>query len=168
MTLPASYQIKAGAELERRKRAKMRQFIDSDPIAWIDKHFYIPETKGILPLEPYQREAFRRALKVGDDGLFRFSIVLWSDCKKSAKSTIAAAVALWRAFQVEWGQIVIVANDLKQADSRVGFYLRRAIELNPEMRALCKVVQYKVTLPNHTIIEAVPIDPTGEAGGNAD
>ena len=165
---PVSYPIRAGAELERRKRAKMYQFIDPDPLAWISRNFYIPETKSTLKLEPYQAEALRRALKVGDDGLFRYSVVLWSDVKKSIKSTIAAAVALWRAFQVEWGQIVIVANDLKQADSRVGFYLRRAIELNPALRELCKVVQYKVTLPNHTIIEAVPIDPTGEAGGNAD
>ena len=27
---------------------------------------------------------------------------------------------------------------------------------------------YKTSLPNNTIIEAIPIDPAGEAGGNDD
>lgn len=169
MVMPqtSSYKTRAGAALELRKRAKLSSFINPDPAEWIRDNFYIPETKSTLQLQPYQSEALNRALH-RTDGLFDNSIVIWSDVKKSAKSTLAAAVALWWAFQVEWGQIVIVANDLKQADSRVGFYLRRAIELNPAMASVCKVIQYKVTLPNRTIIEAVPIDPTGEAGGNAD
>jgi hypothetical protein len=109
-----------------------------------------------------------------EEGLFRYSTIVYSDIKKSAKSTIAAAVILWRAFQIDaadgWGSIYIIANDLKQADSRVAYYLRRAITLNPQIRALCKIRlgSYKVTLPNETFIEAIPIDPSGEAGSNAD
>ena len=143
-------------------------FINPDPVAWIEDHFIIPETKGIIPLEPYQKACLRQALSRNGSGLFNYSTIIWSDVKKSAKSTIAAAVALWMAFQVEWGQITLVANDLKQVDSRVGFYIRRAIELNPLLSDVCKVVRYQVTLPNRTIIESVPIDPSGEAGGNAD
>ena len=144
------------------------QFINPDPVAWIEDHFYIPETKSIIPLEPYQREMIREALSRDKNGLFNYSTIIWSDVKKSAKSTIAAAIALWMGFQVEWGQITLVANDLKQVDSRVGFYIRRAIELNPEMAKVCKIVRYQISLPNHTFIESVPIDPSGEAGGNAD
>lgn len=158
--------ISGGVTKQKIKAAESR-FINPDPGEWIQDHFVIPETGKPLELQPYQEKALTRALH-RTDGLFDHSIVLWSDVKKSAKSTIAAAVALWWAFQVDWGQVIIVANDLKQADSRVGFYLRRAIELNPALRDVCKVIQYKVTLPNHTIIEAVPIDPSGEAGGNAD
>lgn len=121
-----------------------------------------------MRLEPYQRAALAEALRRNGDGRFAYSTIIWSDVKKSAKSTLAAAVALWRAFQVDWGQIVIVANDLKQADSRVGYYMRRAVELNPEIKALAKMVQYRISLPNHSFIESVPIDPSGEAGGNAD
>lgn len=119
-------------------------------------------------LADYQRACLREALSLDDQGLYRYSTIIWSDIKKSIKSTIAAAVALWRALTLEWGQIVIVANDLKQADTRVGYYLRRAIELNPEIKKRCRIKNYLVELDNHTKIESVPIDPTGEAGGNAD
>lgn len=150
------------------------ELICSDPIQWIEQHFYIPETRGPMALSRYQKQALIQALDTDDDGLFRYSTIVYSDIKKSAKSTIAAAVILWRAFQIDaadgWGSIYIIANDLKQADSRVAYYLRRAIMLNPQIRALCKIRlgSYKVILPNETFIEAIPIDPTGEAGSNAD
>lgn len=142
---------------------------DPDPVRWIEKHFRVPETPDkLLHLDEYQEACLREALSIDPNGNFCYSTIVWSDIKKSIKSTIAAAVALWRAFQVEWGQIMLVANDLKQADSRVHFYIRRAIELNPTLSAHCKIVNYKIKIDNRTIIESVPIDPTGEAGGNAD
>jgi phage terminase large subunit-like protein len=150
------------------------ELIDDDPIRWIEQHFYIPETRGPITLDDYQQQVLRAALERDADGRFRYSTIVYSDIKKSAKSTIAAGVTLWRAFQVDaadgWGSIYIIANDLKQADSRVFYYLRRAIQLNPALRRLCtvRVGSYKVTLPNATFIEAVPIDPSGEAGSNAD
>lgn len=155
-----------GLKIDTRKGA---DFIDSDPVRWIETHFRVPETPDKhFYLAPYQKLALYDALSTGEDGRLNYSIVVWSDIKKSVKSSIAAAVALWHAWQLEWGQILLIANDLKQADSRVGYYLRRAIELNPDMRSICKVRNYKVTLPNKTIIESIPIDPTGEAGSNAD
>lgn len=170
---------RAAALLQAIDQAKKRglhvippqNFVDPDPVRWIETHFRIPETPDHrLNLSPYQRLALTQALSRNPAGNFNYSNVIWSDIKKSAKSTIAAAVALWMGFQNPWGQVILVANDLKQADSRVGFYLRRAIELNPDLAAVCKssATSYRVTLPNHTIIEAVPIDPTGEAGSNAD
>jgi len=146
----------------------LANFIDPDPVRWIQNHFYIPETKRPLELRPYQIAVLRKALTPGVDGLFPYSIVLWGDVKKSAKSTVAAAVALWRACQIDWGQIVIVANDLKQADSRVGYYIRRAIELHPTLGENIKIIRNEIKLPNRTLIESVAIDPSGEAGGNAD
>jgi phage terminase large subunit-like protein len=103
-----------------------------------------------------------------DDGEFRYSVIVWSDIKKSAKSCIAAAVALWRAVYLDYGEIICVANDLKQADSRVAFYLRRALELNPAFKERYRQRGYQLTFDNGTRFEAVPIDPTGEAGSNAD
>ena len=142
--------------------------LSPDPVAWIEEHFFIPETGGPIVLHHHQKLALRAALARTDAGDFRHSTIIWSDIKKSAKSTITAAVALWRAFHSPWGSILIIANDLKQADSRVAYYLRRAITLNPRLRALCHVRGYRVSLPNHAYIEAIPIDPTGEAGSNAD
>lgn len=147
--------------------ASEKSVIPDDPIEWITKNFHIPELKGPITLYPYQIATLREAHKKDDRGKFIYNVVVWSDIKKSAKSTIAAAVALYRAHQVEWGSIKIIANDLKQADSRVAYYLRRAITLNGDMAGI-KQRNYKTTLPNDTIIEAIPIDPAGEAGGNDD
>jgi hypothetical protein len=148
-----------------------QKYINPDPVAWIEEHFRIPETEDHrIILAPYQKACLREALSKDELGNFNYSLIVWSDIKKSIKSCIAAAVVLWRAWQVEWGSIKIVANDLKQADSRVAFYLRRSVELNPEMKQYINIKPsgYLVKFPNHTMIEAIPIDPQGEAGGNDD
>lgn len=144
-------------------------FINDDPVEWIEEHFRIPETddKRII-LGEYQKACLRACLTKLPDGTFPYSIILWSDVKKSIKSTVAAAVLLWMAFQSPWGSMKIVANDLKQADSRVAYYVRRAIDIHPVMNKIAKVTNYNVELPNKCKIEAVPVDPKGEAGGNDD
>jgi len=143
-------------------------------VTWIARNFYIPETKddpvlrGRIGLQQYQEDALREALSRDEKGNFKYSIIVWSDIKKSAKSTIAAAVNLARAWHAEYGEFYVVANDLKQADSRVAHYLRRAVQLSPKLKKECRVVGYRTNLPNGSFIEAVPIDPSGEAGSNAD
>lgn len=138
-----------------------------DCVDWIGAHFFIPELKGPIKLYPHQIAALREAHRKNEDGTFVYNVVVWSDIKKSAKSTIAAAVALYRAYAHDWGSIKIVANDLKQAESRVAYYLRRAVTLNPSMADI-KQRNYRTTLSNRCTIEAIPIDPGGEAGGNDD
>lgn len=146
-----------------------------DPIEWIQSHFYIPERKDESPpaivLAPYQVAALREARRKDNNGKFIYNIVVWGDIKKSAKSSIAAAIALYCAYHIEWGSIKIIANDLKQADSRVAYFFRRALELNPRFEKGKNYRQsgYKIILTeNHAEIEALPIDPGGEAGGNDD
>ncbi|MDM7940157.1 MAG: terminase large subunit [Methanothrix sp.] len=137
-------------------------------VEWIEKFFWVPELRGPIQLVEYQKRCLREATSLDENGDFKYSTIVWSDIKKSIKSTIAAAVALYRAFHVEWGQVVLVANDLDQADSRVGYYIRRACEMNPALKSMVKTRGYQTWLPNRTRIESVPIDPSGEAGGNAD
>src|SRR3990167_2327930 len=165
---PSAYQSLALERLKRQAQQSKNLPKATDPIAWIQSHFYIPELNGPIQLMPYQIAALREAHRRDDSGNFIYNIVLWGDIKKSAKSSITAAVALYRATQIRWGSIKIVANDLKQADSRVAYYLRRAISLNPQMANDIKQIQYRTTLPNQTVIEAIPVDPAGEAGGNDD
>ena len=144
--------------------------IPDDPIAWIESEFYIPELGGAMKLHPYQKAVLREAYRLDEQGHFVYSVVVWSDIKKSAKSSIAAATVLERARRLPWGSIKIVANDLKQADSRVAFYARRAVELNPRLtnRVKVKPSGYHMEFDNRTRVEAVPVDPKGEAGGNDD
>lgn len=141
---------------------------------WIETYFYIPETKGPVRLAPYQRWCLERCFPTGIEQQLPYSTIVWSDLKKSLKSTIAAAVVLYWADTFEWSSCKIIANDIKQADSRVGFYIRRAIQLNPvyfleQRRVKIKPSGYLIEFQsNHSRIEAVPIDPDGEAGGNDD
>ena len=143
-------------------------------VNWIENNFFIPETRndihlhGRIGLQPYQRDVLNEALSPDEKGNFKYSIVIWSDIKKSAKSTVAAAMTLYRATFTEYGEFYVIANDLKQADSRVSHYIRRAIELNPDMRKKYKQQGYRITTPSGAYIEAIPIDPSGEAGTNAD
>lgn len=136
-----------------------------DPVEWIEVNFYITETRAPIQLVEYQKAVIREALAKDPDGLYRYSTVLYSDLKKSAKSAIAGAVALYLAWHYPYETVRIVGNDLKQADSRTFTYIKNAIELNPEISPQCKVIQYRIELPNHTIIQAVAVDPKGEAGG---
>ena len=63
----------------------------TDLIKWIKKEFYIPETKndpvlnGRIGLQQYQEDALRDALSKREDGNYKYSIILWSDIKKSSK-----------------------------------------------------------------------------------
>lgn len=146
-----------------------------DPVDWIEKNFYIPETKndpilrGRIQLEQYHRDVIREALSKDENGFYKYSLIVWSDIKKSIKSTIAAAVNLNIMEFSDWGEQYIVANDLKQADSRVSMYLRRCLELNPKFKKKYNIKGYRTTHPsNGSFAEAVPIDPSGEAGSNAD
>ena len=162
----SSLQLRAAAELERRRRDEQPE-VPIDPIGWIQSEFYIPELSGPIQLMPYQIAVLNEAHRRDANGNFIYNIIVWGDIKKSAKSSITAAVALYRATQIKWGSIKIIANDLKQADSRVAFYLRRAITMNPHLNNI-RQINYKTILPNHTTIEAIPIDPGGESGGNDD
>lgn len=124
--------------------------------------------RGRLELQPYQRDVLTEALSRDENGDYKYSLIVWSDIKKSIKSCIAAAVNLYRAEFTDWGEFYVVANDLKQANSRVSHYIRRAITLNPKLTKRWQVRGYTITAPNGSIIEAIPIDPSGEAGSNAD
>lgn len=145
----------------------------TDVAEWIERHFYIPETPDHrIRLMPYQKAVLREASRKDANGNYIYAVVLWSDIKKSGKSTIAGAMGLYRAAMAEWGSIKVIANDLKQADSRVSYYMRRSLELNKAWasRNVEKVTPsgYTIDFRNHTRIEAIPVDPKGEAGGNDD
>lgn len=142
-----------------------------DPVRWIETHFYIPELEGPIQLYPYQKAVLREANRRDAAGRYVYNLILWSDIKKSAKSSIAAAMAMYRARATKWGSVKIIANDLKQADSRVAYYFRRSLELHPdyEQGQNYRKAHYKISFDdNHSAVEAIPIDPGGEAGGNDD
>jgi phage terminase large subunit-like protein len=160
-------QIQQSLEASQSKKIEVESTYNVyDPVAWIEEFFFIPETGRAIVLHPYQRAVIREALRRDENGHFVYSMILWADIKKSAKSTIAGAIILYLAWHTQWETARIVGNDLKQADSRTFFYIKRAIKLNPRLAAFCTVKNYQIALThNNTTIQAIPVDPKGEAGG---
>lgn len=157
----------AWQEVKRRRAAKSAQSAKRPIVDWIQSEFYIPELNGPMVLYPHQIAALKEALATDTDGNFKYDLVLWSDIAKSAKSTIAGAVVLWRALNTERGKFRIVANDLKQAASRVFDSITTCLQMNQKLGAQFNVNKYLIThLSNGANIEAVPVDPGGEAGGS--
>lgn len=137
-----------------------------DPVTFLETEMYITDTRAPLTLHPEQaavlREMFRR-----DERGFVYNTLLYSSIKKSAKTTIAAGILLWQGFRVPHGEIYIIGNDLRQADSRMAQAVRECIQLNPRMKGIkLPTSTYRITLPNGTRIETIPVDPAGESGMN--
>jgi len=143
-----------------------------DPVDWITTHFYLYDTANLISLYDCQRRPLELAMSRNPDGSYRYNTILWAWPKKSAKSSVIAAVADWVAEHRVNGSIKLVANDLKQADSRVGMYVRESIKIGQRNGLRSGIVVnpsgYKIRYPRGAIIECVAIDPTGEAGGNDD
>lgn len=141
-----------------------------EPIPWIQQNFYLYDTGHLMGLYDCQQRPLARALARDERGLFIYNTVLWSWPKKSAKSCVVAAVADYTAEHGVNASIKLVANDLRQADSRVGFYIRESITRHPTRKGNIKITPsgYKMEYPSGAKIEMIPIDPSGEAGGNDD
>lgn len=152
---------------------KVAQKPPPDPVKWIHENFYLYDTGELMKLFPFQQKPLELALSTDPlTGRYLYNTILWSWPKKSAKSSVIAAVADYVATHKMNGSIKLIANDLKQADSRVGHYLRQNILLGKKqgLRKGIKLTPsgYHITYPNGARIECIPIDPTGEAGGNDD
>lgn len=143
-----------------------------DPIAWIQENFYLYDTAELMTLFEWQIRPLEQAFKRDSDDNYLYSTILWSWPKKSAKSSVIAAVVDYTAEHTPRASIKLIANDLRQADSRVGMYIRENIRIAQRkgQRQDIKITPsgYKIEYPNGAKIEMIPIDPSGEAGGNDD
>ncbi|MCE7949446.1 MAG: hypothetical protein DYG88_18675 [Chloroflexi bacterium CFX4] len=131
---------------------------------------YLPDKRlpTLATWSPYQRAILDHLFPSGDAPL-PYSRVVWSCPKKSAKSTLAAALHLWFALFVEaGGEQYVLANDLDGSRNRVFRYAVRALEHNPLLQRGrdWRATQNAIRLANGTLIRAIPNDVRGEAGGN--
>lgn len=145
------------------------------PSDWIQEHFYLYDTRELVTLYDSQIRPLDRALERDEHGRYRYDTIVWSWMKKSAKSTIMAAVAHYICFHKPNAVVYFIGNDLRQATSRTGFYLRESIKLgkranDPSFKGVQVPVRESGTIqyPNGSRVEMLPIDPEGEAGSNYD
>src|SRR5512139_3040650 len=144
------------------------------PTFWARRHFWIEDRAdmvtgaelgpGLIQFATHQERIIEAALERDSLGRFRWSTVVWSCPKKSGKTRLGAVVGAWLAAHAgKYQESYCLANDGKQSADRVLAAVKKANELG-KLGWHDKLT--RVELPNGSFIEAVPVDPTGEAGAN--
>lgn len=106
-----------------------------------------------------------RAALTRVDGLFPYATILYSAVKKSGKTRVAAGVAAWfAATGPAYNEVYCLANDGKQSSDRILSAIKQAVKLSPTLN--WSITKTRIELPNGTFIEAIPCDPSGQAGSN--
>jgi phage terminase large subunit-like protein len=105
---------------------------------------------------------------------FRWSTVVYSAVKKSGKTRVSALVASWLGYRsIPFSEIYCLANDGKQSSDRVLMAVKKSIMLATAARksgtgssVMCdwEQVALEVRLSSNQFIQAIPVDPEGEAG----
>jgi hypothetical protein len=167
------------AEFQRRfaKRTGETQLSTEKPSTWIEKNFYVPEprdviTGAVLPPGPirlaeHQRRIVNEALSCTEDGLLRYSTVIYSAPKKSGKSALGAAVTLYFAHHTPDAYVYCLANDGKGSRDRIYGPIYKCFRLHRQLGGIFSEIHpqlVEATLPNYSKIEALPCDAAGEAG----
>lgn len=140
------------------------------PVDWIEKNFIDPITKKLVVLYPHQKRVLRRALMTDAEGYSKYSLVIWSEPKKSGKTTIAAAVGAYIASCIESpNEVSCVANDKEQAAGRiyanmVPTLINMGWQVPPTERG--KRDRPMAFGANGTMVKAITTDYEKEAGAN--
>jgi phage terminase large subunit-like protein len=158
------------------ERQTLLRLINTDVVAWGERNFTIEDRSnpltgeelgpGLVILTEHQKRILRAALQRDKQGRFRWTTIVYSAPKKSGKTRIAALVAAWLTqYAGAYSEVYCLANDGKQSADRVLAAIKKAIALGPHLKQW-RDLKVKITLPSGAFIEAVPVDPTGEAGAN--
>lgn len=91
--------------------------------------------------------------------------ILDSRSKKQGKSALAGGVALYMASRQRHAEVIISAADRDQAKDRVLKAIKYAVEHCQVWRS-AKVYRDVIELDNKSVIQAIPFDWRGAAGGN--
>ena len=139
-------------------------------------HFREPESGGLIHLFPFQRAVLRFATQRDAEGALLWRTVIWSQPKKSGKTTISGAVGRWAA--ETWGNyqlVLCVGNDAGQAKERAFAAITTSIEMQDgydrKRRQLegprgWRVREDELECGNGGVIKAIAADYSGEAGAN--
>lgn len=147
------------------------------PSEWLQKHFLIPEPRdpitgeyfepGPIRLRDVQCRIVDEALSRTENGLYRYTTVIYSTIKKSGKSALSSGVGLFVGEHHPYGHIYCLANDGKQSNDRLFGPIYTCLQLHNRLGGMYKGVRSnltEVTLPNSAKIESLPCDAAGEAG----
>ena len=141
----------------------------ADPIAFIEHTLRDPETGKPFVLSEAERDFFKLAFQLDDNGRLKFPELVFGAIKKSGKTTLAAIIMLTMIllYGGRFAEGYCVANDLEQAQSRVFAIVKRIIEASPLLRGIAKLTADRVTFPAlGASIIAIASDAASAAGAN--
>lgn len=151
---------------------------DIDPCDWIGDNFYILNQRTMaterIKLRLLQKAIIRYCFTRNEAGRFPFQMVVISTIKKSGKTTLTACLERWLAeTQVRYGEIYCLGNDRDQARDRSFKFVKESIEMTPgydrgrkRLAGRWNVFENSLRcLTTGTVIKAIAVDASGEAGG---
>jgi len=141
--------------------------LQRDPVAFIDNLVTRNELGKPFRLMPHQREILRLAFAFDENGRLPYNTIVWSTIKKSGKTTINAAIALWWSMTKEApNEVLILANDFEQAQGRVFKTIARLFDHNEQLTISADKQTKQIFLTNDTEITAMASEFAGAAGSN--
>ncbi len=153
----------------------MRESDKRSVVHWAENNFYIEETEAIVQLAPYQRAVLAYCLRRGPEGRFPFDTIIWSQPKKTGKTTISGMVIGWAAETWgRFGEILCIGNDADQARERGYAKMTQSVMMHPgwDQRRRMLPGQWLIGtkqsrhVPSGTNVKAIATDYKGEAGAN--
>jgi phage terminase large subunit-like protein len=141
----------------------------NDIVGFLERHFYIPETRKPVQLELWQKEKiFLPLFELDEKGKRKYSLALIGMPKKNSKSTMGAMAAVYEMFQgPQYGEIIIAANSREQGSWIQFDKIQKAILLNPLLAVECKITDgYIEVLKTHTTVRVVAPNFRTTAGFN--
>lgn len=137
---------------------------------------YVEQVEGGLDtvkLQPVQKRVLLDITTRDAFGKFPYTTIVYSAPKKSGKTAIAAMFGKWFAFtEPAPNEVYVMANDLEQAQGRIFRSMWKSLYGNPATKEIVNGKplpgkgQDTISLPNGTIIQALPNDYAGAAGSN--
>lgn len=107
-----------------------------DPCRFIDECIPVNERGRPFSLTPTEREVLGAAFLFNKAGRLPWDTFLYSAPKKSGKTTLNACLTLWWLFtQDAPNELLVLANDLEQAESRVFATMRKLVKRNAALAA---------------------------------
>jgi phage terminase large subunit-like protein len=141
-----------------------------DPVQWISNNFIDPITDKLMVLQEWQKRVLAKALEMDEEGYNKYDTVIWSQPKKSGKTTIAAAVGAWVAHCVESpNEISCLANDQEQSAGRIFGHMLLTLEKLGWTTPVSEKNKYRDPMaygPKGTVVKAITTNYKKEAGGN--
>jgi hypothetical protein len=145
----------------------LRALTSADVVAFIDARVQKNELGQLFRLLDHQRDVLHLVFAFDVAGRLPYDTIIYACPKKSGKTTINAAITLWWALTQEApNEVLVIANDLEQAQGRVFAAMAGLLTHNPGLDPGAKVLTKEIRLSNGTVITAIASEYAGAAGSN--